>query len=103
MVFTKEDCIYENITKKFVYCGFYFCFLVIVKNEKTKKTWAYFLFSSLTLLLQLRVRDVQEETQLYYFWNTTVFLQECLVTFWATNTLNFSNLTFPKPAFPTYA
>ena len=71
--------------------------------KKQKKLALVFLFSSLTLLLKLRVRDVQEETQLYYFWNTTVFLQECLVTFWATNTLNLSNLTFPKPTFPTYA
>ena len=54
MVFTKEDCIYENIRKKFVYCGFYFCFLVIVKNEKTKKTCACFFILLLNFITQVK-------------------------------------------------
>ena len=52
MVFTKEDCIYENITKKFVYCGFYF--LVIVKNEKTKKNLGLFFILLLNFITPVK-------------------------------------------------
>ena len=59
----------------------------------------------LTLLLKLRESDVptRNSTLLLLEYNAIFFLTRMPKLFGATNTLNFSNLSFPKLTFPTYA
>ena len=96
MVFTKEDCIYENITKKFVYCGFYFCFLVIVKNEKTKKNLGLFFILLLNFITPVKGKGCtgRNSTLLLLEYNT-IFYKNAL-TFWSHKYSKHFQFNFPK-------
>ena len=85
-----------------LHCIFYFIFYLFLK--RLWKNALVFCSQPLTLLLKLRESDVptRNSTLLLLEYNT-IFLTRTPKFFGATNTLNFSNLSFLKLTFPTYA
>ena len=89
----------ENIN---LHCIFYFILLYFLK--RLWKNALVLCSKPLTLLLKLREGDVatRNSAPLLLEYNT-IFLTRMPKLFGTTNTLNFSNLSFPKLTFPAYA